>query len=147
MAAKDKANTKGKGAVQKSSVMVHDPLADLDAGGVEQEYVAGMSDMAQPSEQDSSDSGVVALGSALTIADVTEWREKITVVFDLTEPIRLEGGEIDQVDGAGIQFLVAVMQEAVSKGIEVSWVGVSEVLQNAAEQLGLSDVLHLGNME
>ena len=158
MAAKDETNTDKKGTLLKTAntpVMVHDPLADLDAGGLEQADVeavqeddmAGESDVAQVPEQDSSASGEVALGEALTIADVGEWCGKITAVLDRSEPVRLQGEDLDQIDSAGIQFLVAVMQEAAALGIEVSWAGVSDVLRSASEQLGLNGALHLSELE
>jgi len=91
--------------------------------------------------------GEVVLGEALTIADVGEWRNKITAVLDRAEPIHLSGGDLEQIDGAGIQFLVAVMQEAAAQGVEVNWAGVSDVLRSASEQLGLNGALHLGELE
>ncbi len=86
---------------------------------------------------------VLDLGDVLVIADVLEWHQKIIAVFESGGEISIDGGRIEQIDGAGLQLLVAVIKEAVAKKVKVVWKDVSDTLYNAAAQLGLSGILLL----
>jgi anti-anti-sigma factor len=83
------------------------------------------------------------LGKVLTISQVADWREKLVGVFDLREPIVINGGDIEKIDSAGLQLLVALMKEADATGAKIEWRAASELLKQNASQLGLDGVLHL----
>jgi anti-anti-sigma factor len=83
------------------------------------------------------------LGKELTIAKVADWHQKLTGIFDVREPISVDGGDIERIDSTGLQLLVALMKEAEATGVEIKWSAASELLQKNANHLGLSAVLHL----
>jgi anti-anti-sigma factor len=83
------------------------------------------------------------LGKVLTIAQVADWRQKLVGVFDLREPIVVNGGDIEKIDSAGLQLLVALMKEAEATGAKIEWKAASDLLKQNATQLGLNGVLRL----
>ena len=85
------------------------------------------------------------LASSLTIAEVSSLKKTILDLFRSASGVTLDGAEIEQVDGAGIQLLAAVMKEAGERQIEIRWSGASQQLRSAATQLGLDELLGLGN--
>ena len=82
------------------------------------------------------------LEESLTIADVSDVYRQAAEVFGGSRRIRLKADALEQVDGAGIQLLAAIMREATAQHVEIGWSGVSEALRGAAAQLGLEAVLH-----
>jgi anti-anti-sigma regulatory factor len=83
------------------------------------------------------------LGKVLTIAQVEDWHQRLAGIFDLREPISLNGGDIEKIDSAGLQLLVALMKEAEAIGVQVNWGAVSNLLKQNANQLGLGAILRL----
>jgi ABC-type transporter Mla MlaB component len=86
---------------------------------------------------------VLDLGSSLTIAEAACLQKIMLNLFESVSVMSLNGSDIEQVDGAGIQLLAAFMKEAAERQIEVRWSGVSDRLWSAATQLGLADLLGL----
>ena len=94
-------------------------------------------------ESASTPSGDLDLGDILVISNVLEWHEKVAAIFEGEEMITLEGGKIEQIDGTGLQFLVAIVKEATARGLGVTWKDASEILHDSAARLGLSRILRL----
>jgi anti-anti-sigma regulatory factor len=88
-------------------------------------------------------SGYLDLGEILVISDAMEWYQKIIAVFEGATEIQLDGGRIEQIDGIGLQLLVAIFKQAAVKGVRVVWKGVSDTLLISAGQLGLIEILRL----
>ena len=86
---------------------------------------------------------LIDLASSLTIAEVSSLKKTILDLFRSASGVTLDGSEIEQVDGAGIQLLAAVMKEAGERQIEIRWSGASQQLRSAATQLGLDELLGL----
>lgn len=92
-----------------------------------------------------ADDGAVEidLEQSLTIAEVGEWHSNLLSQCDAEKCLILNGGDLEMVDGAGLQLLVALMKEMVERQVTVSWSSSSETLKLAAQSIGLSDVLGL----
>jgi anti-anti-sigma regulatory factor len=90
---------------------------------------------------DNPGGGVVSLGESLTIADVTNLNSEVATIFDSGNRVSIDGSEIEQVDGAGLQLLAVLVKEAAERQVEISWDGVSESLEQAAAQMGIADLL------
>ena len=86
---------------------------------------------------------VFGLSEDLTIADAAAIHQSMLDVLRSASSVTLDGSEVEQVDGAGIQLLAAFMKEAAERQIEIRWQGVSDPLRSAAAQLGLGDFLRL----
>ncbi len=91
-----------------------------------------------------ADAAVINLGDRLTIAGVAERRREMSAALDSGGPVVLQGGEIRQIDGAGLQLLAALIKEAAATGVAIRWDGISDALQQGARQLGLNEVLIRG---
>ena len=134
--------------VVKREVMSHDLPADIDPESDPQQTVAADQESKLAAEAQSTESPNLQeldLGSSLTIADVGEMHQRLEVFVNTGPGVRglLCGGEVEQVDSAGIQLLAAVMKEALARQIEIGWRDASQVLCDAADQLGLGDVLRV----
>ncbi len=88
-------------------------------------------------------SDVIDLGDHMVISNVLEWHGKHSDIFEGKGKITLDGSNIEQIDGTGLQLLTALIKQAGSQNMAVSWKGASETLRAAAAQLGLSGALHL----
>ncbi len=114
--------------VKKKDAMDHNPQAELDAIGKDE----ATNDIGQ----------TLDLGTSLTIAEVTEWHDRFASAFEHGSAVALKGEGIAQIDGAGVQLLVAVMQAAVTRQVKINWSTVSETLREAVTQLGLESVFN-----
>jgi len=141
---------------KKREAMNHSPLADLeltdavgDAGATEDPQLPSNEALALPGATMNEASGeqangrVLQLDSCLTIAEVGPLAEQFAGVFDSGSNLTLNGSEIEQIDGAGIQLLVVLMQEAAAQQARIAWSGTTVVLREAAAQLGLAELLNL----
>ncbi len=149
---------------KRRDVMSHDPLAELDApaepAGAMPEPVdaapapegdegpapasASVEEVDRGEEESVAGAAVVPLGDSLTIVEAAELGSRLTGVFDSGAPVTLDGSQVEQVDGAGIQLLAALMKEAASRQVEIAWCACSAVVVEAAGQLGLDGLLQLG---
>ena len=132
---------------KKQPVMSHDPLADVSATDVSEPTAIASADSDEASSDAGlADSGVgssVALPSSLTISDVGELYADLLQRLSSGESLHLEGGDIEVVDGAGLQCLAAFFKDAAEKQIAVEWTSTSDALLQGAEQIGLGAALNL----
>jgi len=92
---------------------------------------------------DSSEVSQLDLEGSLTIAEVSGLQETMLGMLNDGKAIKLSGGDVAQVDAAGLQLLAALMKEAVQRMTEVQWIKASAELRTAATQLGLDSALQL----
>ena len=57
--------------------------------------------------------------------------------------VALDGSQVEKVDAAGIQALLAGRHALAQAGKQISWAGASPQLQAAAQLLGLASALEL----
>jgi anti-anti-sigma regulatory factor len=81
------------------------------------------------------------LGATLTISRVAEMHAKMTALLGSSGSLTLQGGGIEQIDGAGLQLLAAMIKEAAETGVEIRWDGISNSLHQGARQLGMHEIL------
>jgi phospholipid transport system transporter-binding protein len=84
---------------------------------------------------------MIKLGASLRIQDVEAGHRLLARTLDEGTPVRIDLGELTDVDTAGVQLLIAYGREAARRGIEVRWSGETPVLLNALRLLGMNDSL------
>ena len=84
---------------------------------------------------------VFNLGGNLTIAGVAELQRDMISILESGGPVVLQGGEIKQIDGAGLQLLAAFIQEAMESDVSIRWDGLSDTLRQNTRLLGLTEIL------
>ncbi|MEZ5498482.1 MAG: STAS domain-containing protein [Steroidobacteraceae bacterium] len=95
--------------------------------------------MSNPHAQD----GVV-LPSQITIREAAKLRTQLLAA--LSQPSeRVDGTQVSRIDTAGIQVILAYVQDRARAGRSVSWCAVSDALRDAAARLGLTQSLGLGS--
>lgn len=87
-----------------------------------------------------------SLGEAIVISNVQEWHEKMLAAISNQDKLVLDGSEIDQIDGTGLQLLVALMKEAVTNKKNITWKAASDTLCQNAAQLGVTEILGLDSL-
>jgi len=85
----------------------------------------------------------IDFGDSLMISDVADLHVHLMAALNTTRVIKLSGGDIQQIDGAGMQLLAAFVKEIVKMHVAFEWNNASPVLCEAAAQLGLADMLQL----
>jgi ABC-type transporter Mla MlaB component len=84
--------------------------------------------------------------SSLTIADCAVLYEEIKACLALNQDMLLDLSGCDEVDTAGIQFLVAIQMDPVVS-LKVKWSKPSHPVLMKAERLGTSSWIHAGALE
>lgn len=85
---------------------------------------------------------VIALPADFRLASVAEVKAELIDAFDAPSA-QLDGAGVERVDTAALQLLVAFRREATARGQAPQWLGVSEVMRDAAGVLGLAQALEL----
>ncbi|HXK55100.1 MAG: STAS domain-containing protein [Gammaproteobacteria bacterium] len=91
-----------------------------------------------------SEMQALELESSVTISNVAPLQQSMQALFEASVTlVALDGREVEQVDGAGVQLLAAFLKEATERRVGVQWTGASDRLRSAAIQLGLNAELGL----
>ena len=89
----------------------------------------------------------VDLGGSLNIADAEAKKIELAHILDDAVPVRLNGSDIDQCDGAGLQLLAAFFKDAAEKQVDVVWGDVSKMLHDSVTMMGLIKPLKMEDVE
>jgi len=88
-----------------------------------------------------SASGRVALGTACTIRQIQVLRAHMLEQAALPGPYEIDGGQVQEIDTAGVQLVVAFALDCLERGISYSWKGRSPALDEAVRVLGVAALL------
>lgn len=84
---------------------------------------------------------ILKLPEEISIANVTEWKNKLVDFTSEPGPYVLDGADLLRLDTAAIQLLVAFIHKLESQNKEMEWQNPSPALIKTAEQLGLKTAL------
>ncbi len=144
-------------AKKKPSLIGIDPLAWIDnaetkiddtlAESTQQDCVAE----AEPTQQDSAEEQPAPPGNItslsfsprFSIREVAARTRELQQLLEQDAQVELDFEDVDIVDTAAIQLLVAFTKEAHKRGVAISWQQPSAALLRSAELLGLSQELGL----
>ncbi|MCW8890123.1 MAG: STAS domain-containing protein [Sedimenticola sp.] len=91
-----------------------------------------------------ADERAVDLGAVFTLYDIDMLKHKLLDALDRSgDCLRLDGSDIEQLDGAGLQLLASLILEAREAKKTIEWEGASDELLASAHLLGLSGLLGL----
>lgn len=85
---------------------------------------------------------VIALPADFRLGSVADVKAELIDAFD-APGTQLDGAGVERVDTAALQLLVAFRREATARGQAPAWLGVSDVMREAAGVLGLAQALEL----
>ncbi|HEC16551.1 MAG TPA: STAS domain-containing protein [Sedimenticola sp.] len=153
---KNKNASNGRRKRGAKPVIGHDPLApagealpdEVENAGPEPAEAVAEEPRAAAEESGAVGAGAADLvfGDSLIIADVADWHQRLSDALKGDGALMLDGGDLEQVDGAGLQLLAAFMKEAVTLHLTVEWSAASQVLCEAADQSGLAGLLRLNEV-
>jgi anti-anti-sigma regulatory factor len=86
-------------------------------------------------------SGRLALGASCTIHQVQALRAHFIEQAALPGPYEIDGGQVQQIDTAGVQLVVAFALDCLERGINYSWKGRSPAFDEAVRVLGVGALL------
>lgn len=89
------------------------------------------------------DKNIISCGEVLDISMVSKLHDELKMAFEGEQPIGLSVADLQRIDGAGVQLLVAFFAAAEKLHLDVSWQDSSERLIDAATLLGVQQELHL----
>ena len=84
----------------------------------------------------------VVLPADCRMAFIAPLRDQLLASFDAA-PVKLDAAAVEKIDTAGVQLLAAFHRDAKDRGCDVSWISPSVPLRDAAQRLGLTNVLAL----
>ena len=86
----------------------------------------------------------ITLPAKLTIqsvaADHKDLSERIT---EIEAPVQIDASAVEEIDTAGMQLLLALVNEFNTQSVKAEWQSPSEVLIQTASILGMSEALAL----
>lgn len=87
-----------------------------------------------------------ALPGELTIFTVGEWHPRLLAWLDdgADSPLAVDAAPLAEVDGAGVQLLIALRRSLHERGRSLALSGATPVLQAACAQLGAQALLEAG---
>lgn len=88
-----------------------------------------------------NNNGLITFDDTLDITMVASYLERLSQLLNEQKSIVLNGENIERIDGAGLQLLVAFFKSAESLHIPVQWQGCSEALKKSAKLSGLTGSL------
>jgi anti-anti-sigma regulatory factor len=106
--------------------------------------------MTETEQSDASsgvDRSIVELGPDLTIADVELKKIELAHVLSDGFSVKLNGEDIEHIDGAGLQLLAVFFKEAAKANLDISWLEVSASLREAVKVIGLVELLKISVSE
>ena len=83
------------------------------------------------------------LPNNLTIATAESLHEQLEPLLTTGDDVVLNAAEVKRADTAGLQLLLAFQKALISRSVNMSWSAPSQPLLEAAEQLGLKQMLAL----
>lgn len=78
------------------------------------------------------------LPTCIDIASVSALHEQLVTCLRSGEPTELYGGAVRRADAAGLQVLIAFLNDARATGVRVDLIEPSDELREAARLLGLA---------
>lgn len=85
----------------------------------------------------------VNCGSIFDISLVSQKSVELKEVLNDSGEIQLSAGELQKIDGAGLQLLASFFNEANKLQKSISWIDASDSLIDSARLLGLTSLLKL----
>ena len=125
--------------VKAAAVAQPEPPAPVAAAPVGAES----SSPAASSSPDPAPDATIRLGAQLTIREAVPLRAEMLERVDGVDPVGLDASGVQKVDTAGLQVLLAFVDQRRKAGSQVAWTGCSEPLRKAAAQLAIESALGL----
>ena len=85
--------------------------------------------------------GLITFDDTLDITLAATYYEQLGQLLNQHKSIALNAENIERIDGAGLQLLVAFFQAAEFLDISIQWQGCSDTLKKSAQLSGLSGSL------
>ncbi|HCK81016.1 MAG TPA: STAS domain-containing protein [Candidatus Competibacter sp.] len=79
----------------------------------------------------------------LDIATVGALRQQLLDALQTSEPLEIDGQDVQKIHAAALQLFLGLMSEARLRGLSVNWRNPSPAMVEGARLLGLSDRLGL----
>lgn len=89
------------------------------------------------------DRSELTLRGTLDVSGTRGAYETLNEALTRALPVALDTAELERVDAAGLQLLLAFLRTAQARGLQPQWQSVGPALETSAEFLGLSNVLEL----
>jgi len=91
-----------------------------------------------------SDKASFACGSDLNIQSASKLKARLEKTLEKqVKTYTLNASKVEKVDTAGLQLLIAFVEEAMSQGSEIQWQKPNDVFLNSTKLLGMQQQLNI----
>lgn len=87
----------------------------------------------------------LTLEASCTLRDAVDMQFQLLTAPGGSKQTDIDGSQVEKIDTAGLQLLVAFAQLSRKAGKPLNWCGVSDALARASQSLGLDEVLELSS--
>lgn len=87
--------------------------------------------------------GPLVLDADCLLESANELRKELLLRLERTAPISIDASEVERIDTASLQVLVAFTRDCKAAGRAIEWTGVAPALADSARLLDLSSALGL----
>jgi len=88
-------------------------------------------------------STTLALPAECTVGDANSLKDNLAVLLEELLPVTLDITDLQRIDTAALQVIVAFIRERSGHGRAVQWQGTTPIMTTAAQLLGLTSALGL----
>jgi anti-anti-sigma regulatory factor len=85
--------------------------------------------------------GPINLGVACTIHEAQALRTHLLAQLELPGPHEIDGSDVQQIDTAGVQLVLAFALDCLERNVRYAWKGRSPALEEAIRVLGVGALL------
>jgi len=89
----------------------------------------------------------VVLPVQCVLRDAVELKSRLLPQLDAEDTVQIDVSKVERIDASVMQVLLAFVRDRTQRQRQVEWLGMNEVMMEAARLLGLNAELHLPAME
>ena len=90
-----------------------------------------------------SEGATVKLPATISITETARLRDDLLEIMKVDGGIAIDASQVQRIDTAGLQLLAAFVENANTCKRSLAWWGETAALTEAAERLGLADLMQL----
>jgi phospholipid transport system transporter-binding protein len=87
----------------------------------------------------------IALEARMTIVHAADLHRALLARLTQGEAVVVDGSRVEEIDTSVLQLLISLWRTASQRGIACAWTGSSSALREAADLLGVADMLQLAD--
>jgi anti-anti-sigma regulatory factor len=84
----------------------------------------------------------IELDARMTIVHAAELHRTLLTRLAQGKAVVIDGSRVEEIDTSILQLLISLWRTASQRGVACAWAGTSKALRQAADLLGVAEMLH-----